>query len=795
VAATPIYQLPNDRSTWILTEPITQDILAGQRSAYRNQSERALDISITGSPATMENIIVETDQPWLKVRTPKNSSEYDDKLDNTFSVRRGFVQRINNLIDIRNDYNPFYYVVPTGQTAAMPKGFRLYIECNREISGASALQPGEYIGFVTLKSAFDVFEPTRIQVRFIVIDSPVEAANPTPRTSEIPFGMILTISPNTGYNVAHTDTLIIGSGPLATDIADTLYGEFPRTQPLGFDTKGDAKTFDARLFLDPDVYPRDTVTNSIAYQQWQNLVNNGFGDLTHYDGFYQASYNDNYRPRSNSRDIRTSNAGNQSHVFLVKFKYNGSDGFGYPVKLRWDTKQFIPEVNTVFLKYRENNVDHLVDMRTEGSPAGNGIYTFEFRDETIHEFRIEYTIGTQQKDNLVDNFGDPIIMPNSWNLVSLPLNPVSPLKKNVYRYANSAAYQFVQSANSWVPFDDDQALYPGIAYFVRYGTDVDKVFHGAFFSRINSTTFPVRVYRSVFANEGAWNAIGALSVPATIESIDFEAFNSTTPTIGYTRDYGVWAYRPKGGYEEVNSILPGKGYWIKVDNDGYYGIHVPKAVFQENASPLTNKVAGFDKITIADNSQNVASVYAANNVDARRYELPPVPPTEMFDVRFGNGSYATDYSDATILLQGVTYPVNMNFNNAKANFTVIDPANGYVYGKVQAGTNNNIVINSSKTNAFKLVAEIVNDGNFVTVNENPVTTNVADVNFGINQESYVTLSIINAIGNVVANVELGNLSKGIYSQNIDVTNLYSGSYIVRMTTGSEIKSFRMNIVK
>jgi hypothetical protein len=121
------------------------------------------------------------------------------------------------------------------------------------------LQPGEYIGNLTFKSKFDRNENTSIQVRFIVIESPLERApfvsNPA---APVPFGIKLTVTPFNGFRPDLTRTLIMGSSPLATDYVDSLCGEYPREQPLLFGRFGDTLIFDARFFLDPAIYPNTT---------------------------------------------------------------------------------------------------------------------------------------------------------------------------------------------------------------------------------------------------------------------------------------------------------------------------------------------------------------------------------------------------------------------------------------------------------------------------------------------------------------------------------------------------------
>jgi hypothetical protein len=381
----------------------------------------------------------------------------------------------------------------------------------------------------------------------------------------------------------------------------------------------------------------------------------------------------------------------------------------------------------------------------------------------------------------------------------LPLKPVSSHYQYIFRNAVNIPYVF--TLNNWQQ-PVNGILEPGVGYYIKYGEDIDRVFSGSPINVINRNNYPVRVHKGSETGigtgvyNGGWNTIGALSSRVDIQRIGFTAIDDRpAPTAEYTQRAGVWAYRTNMGYQQVSALFPGKGYWIKVNEDGFLNMTAQKSSINV-ASALENKVAGFDKINVADNAQKNTNIYAGNNISNANYELPPLPPAEMFDVRFSNNNYATNYEDeAVVLLQAVTYPVSVTFENPRANYSVVDPVTGFVYGTVKAGNTENVIINESKANAFKLVAEVVEETFFVNVAQNPVTSNNAEINFGINEDANVSLAIFNSLGNEVAKLELGDIKKGIHNKNINVANLASGSYIVRLIAGNEYRTFMMNVVK
>jgi hypothetical protein len=785
----------DDLSLWRLAEPITADNLVSKRTAYNNRSERAIMVTASLTyPSTMEEIIVETDQNWLRVRsTDDRNLGYENKfgnlivpnMQNPVAVRRAYCQRINNLIGPTNDYNPFPSLPANDNNK--PGSWQLVLDCNQE-----GLAPGEYVGYVTLKSPFDRYEATRIEVRFIVLDSPKERVSTPAANTEVPYGIMLKITPFNGTRTDLTRTLIMGSAELATDLTDSLFGEYTRSHPLGFTRFGAPMQFDARFFLDTTVFsPSEKPTDPVGIADWNNLAMYGFGDYSHHDGITSASANDSKMPRSDSRDIRSSIPGIHSNVHYVKYKYDGSDDF-YPVVLEWDASQFI-QANTIHLKYMQNGQLYVRDMRSEGTPIGGDKYTFTFSDKSVQEFWIEYTVGESSRGDLVDNFGDDMIVPYAWNFVSLPLNPVN--KFHSYIFPNSLNIPYLFSQNQWQQ-PSDGYLQPGIGYFVKYHSLVDKEFKGAYFNLISRANFPVKLYTGT-DGKGGWNAIGALSNIVNIDKISFESFDDGGPAAdyGYTINHGIWAYRSNQGYVEVNALYPGKAYFIKVDRNSYLNIDGKgKAIFTL-PTKLDSRVVGFDKISVADANQKVANLYAANNVDINNYQLPPVPPTEMFDVRFSKNNYVSNYDASLVNMQGISYPVSINFENPRANYSVIDPVSGEIYGTIKAGETNNVIINFSKSNSFKLVAEASNETFFVSVDQNPVTTNSIEVSFGIDNDASVSLSIFNSIGSEVANINAGLLNRGVHKRTFDVTNFSTGVYMVRLLANGETKIFMMHIIK
>lgn len=783
-----IYRDTADRSTWILSDPITTDYpMTNNPSAF--VGKRFVDIGLSSDGYAMKDIIIESDQEWLQFRTEtvQGSSDYKNKIID--KTRRGYIDYIDAIVG-KTTESPF--TTDPDRQYTPDKKVRLAIYCEVEsIIG----KHGIYTGYITLRSRDDKFRPTRIKVTFIYFANPIEnnstVGSPNPKNAH-PYGIHLTLTPKNGVDVSNSAHLIMGSAYRATDYVDTLYGEFAYKTPLGIG-RDSKKIFDARFFLDSIVYPRPT--NKELVSQWLDLVKNGFGD------FAQSEEN----PRSVSRDIRNLDDTVQSHIYTIKFKWDAAQlpEDYFPVVLKWTTNEF-PENTAAFLHTVINGADHYIDMRNEGTPIGNNNFTYTFYDKSITEFSIEYTIGIETVEDLVDNFGNAMIKANGWNFLSLPLKPISSYYSYIFKNALNIPFEF--SLNNWQQPADGK-LRPGVGYFIKYGTAIDKKFAGTYFFKIDKNNYPVKLYtgdEGSYGDAGGWNAIGGLSVrypvydPTGIAGIQLEEELITEiPDMAYTQKHGVWAYKTHGGYEEVATLYPGMGYWIKVDKNCYLKLDASKAKSVIDVEPaMPNKTVSFDKISIADNAQHNTAIYATMKyADVNSYELPPVPPSGLFDVRFAGNSYVTNKKESVVLLQGVSYPVLVSIENPRVDYSIVDVQTGEVYGSISAGNSGNVIINNCKANAFKLVAiENENVGSFVNVAQNPVLSST-NLSFGINENSNVRISVYNNLGNEVAIIVDGDYSAGVYNTSMNLSSLPSGNYIIKMVSAGETKVCKINLIK
>ncbi|HUN65113.1 MAG TPA: S1/P1 nuclease [Bacteroidota bacterium] len=127
-----------------------------------------------------------------------------------------------------------------------------------------------------------------------------------------------------------------------------------------------------------------------------------------------------------------------------------------------------------------------------------------------------------------------------WNLISLPLVVQNAALKTLFPTAGSEAYAY---SGGYLPCDTLAGL---TGYWVRFSA-VQAFSISGHAGRVD--TIPV---------QSGWNLIGAGSVPVPVTSI-------FSPDSGFSVS-AFFGYA--AGYRQVDSLLPGSGYWVKASQPG-----------------------------------------------------------------------------------------------------------------------------------------------------------------------------------------------------------------------------------
>lgn len=728
---------------WYVTDPIVVD--SGARPFYEDQvngyGTRDIDVMNAVAGTRLYDLVVKSDQKWLKFKSfTKGGVGEITPPPFPQPVREGYVAYMDKGI-----LGTTLGITPQADATILQRDLNFRIiadagEFDNNPSGENE-EAGIYVGHITFTSPSLEVSPVKIKVTFIYFRAPFEPSifDEADQWQKYPSGPTrgITLEIRNSNNPVERTYMTMGVGARATQGIDLLFGEGEYANPLD--------AFGARWF------PRNNTGGFVTM--------NGLSDLWP---------NNSTRPRGASRDIRDIYT-DTTLIYLARF--NAGSALNYPVVVSWDTQDFTPG-SDLFIRDTLNGSRFNVNMRNATNIGGTR-QSFTIRDADINAFVIEYTLPKVAQFPVINK---------GWNLLSLPVNPSSSYYRDIFRNALNIPIRFAQ--NSYQENETD--LQPGVGYFIKYAEEIDKTIAGSRVFRIDENAYTTRLY------EG-WNTIGSLSKPTSTTGLSLIAASTATPTI----EGDIYRYVTDRGYVAVTEIVPGLGYWIKIRGQAFLSLRLSKSGVNFT-SVRESVINASTRVDVIDNTLKTANLYISENntIEARNiFELPPVAPHNMFDVRFASGMYVEDAVNPTVDLHGVTYPVNVAISNPSKNYTVVNPVSGEVLGNVIAGRNNVITITNKNTKSFQLMGEETNATVLsASVTPNPATTNSV-VNVSVPVSGNVTVELFDAIGTKVSTIANQNMTAGIFAFDLNAQSLAAGRYIVKVTMGANVVSTTVTVVR
>ncbi len=350
-----------------------------------------------------------------------------------------------------------------------------------------------------------------------------------------------------------------------------------------------------------------------------------------------------------------------------------------------------------------------------------------------------------------------------WNLISIPALINNQTVSSVFPGANSQAYYYDGRY-----INKDTLIY-GYGFWLKFNNSGSYFVSG---NPLTSISIPVK---------RGWNLIGSLNSTIPVYSVQSNPPNNfLTPFYGYN-----------DGYFNSPQIESGKGYWIKVLQDGY--------IILSSTSKTTNSFIQHsqitDKLVIKDNLNRESELYLVQpEFDS---ELPPLPPQNAFDVRFIDSKISTNKDEDIIQLHSVIFPLSVSLS-PKSELTVelFDFLTGESYGKLFPGSQ--VVIN--KTSGDLLGVRILReklDYQLYQNYPNPFNS-ITTIRYLIPKKEKVTIKLFDLLGREVHTLVDEFKEAGNYISRVDLSkikNLSSGIYIYKMQTSTFTKSLKMMYIK
>src|ERR1043165_3542306 len=208
-----------------------------------------------------------------------------------------------------------------------------------------------------------------------------------------------------------------------------------------------------------------------------------------------------------------------------------------------------PEGSRIIVRDIVNGSIFSFNMR-EGTPVG-GTRCVYVRDPNITSLIIEYTPGS--KGVTAD------IVPQTWNFLSLPVIPPNPSAAVIWPNSTGTPFGYASNAG-WQPATN---LEFGRGYMGHWGTVIgtDNIVSGVRSSKLGN----VRMH-------AGWNAVGGVSVPVCSDPNLGVVFVTPVSGTNPKLETRFFEFTPREGYNIVNYLIPGHGYFVKISDEAFYNI-------------------------------------------------------------------------------------------------------------------------------------------------------------------------------------------------------------------------------
>ena len=369
-----------------------------------------------------------------------------------------------------------------------------------------------------------------------------------------------------------------------------------------------------------------------------------------------------------------------------------------------------------------------------------------------------------------------------WNLMSLPIAMPATAMTNVFTTASSRAFYY---EGGYVGHD---TVKHGNGFWLKFSAPFAGTFVGA------------PIYNDTVTVSKKWNIVGSLAQPIAASQV------GSSPGGIITTNF----YSYNGGYSVADSILPGVGYWVRVNNDGRLFYTASGAM--PKSGPADDDVLSLQRansITISDGQGHKQTLYfdrqGDQSPDLTRFDLPPLPPEGSFDARFASNRLYELYpaklqstAEYPIELQSVS-PVSISWHigaadglkfalqavDGKTSSTsrMINGDGTWKPGGVPTGLNLRIGQNLLPTE-FALHQNFPNPFNPSTI-----------IRYDLPSDEHVTLIVYDVLGKVVARLVDGKQAAGSYEIPFSGTSFASGVYFYRLTAGTFTGVQKMMLMK
>ena len=282
-----------------------------------------------------------------------------------------------------------------------------------------------------------------------------------------------------------------------------------------------------------------------------------------------------------------------------------------------------------------------------------------------------------------------------------------------------------------------------------------------------------------------WNMLGGYENVVDVTAL------TTTPAGQIV--YPIYKFIPGTGYQAATTLDPGYGYWVKVSSACQ--INIPSTLAKGNGKSEEYFNDDWGRITMTDATGSSYTLYAIKGeVDLNKYELPPLPPAGIMDVRYSSGRVAEDINSGskTIDMNSVVYPVKVVVENM--NIRLQDVTGSEINVNLKSGEE--VTISNKAISKLMVSGELIPDKYSLEQNyPNPFNPSTV-IEFSLPENvSDVRLTIYNVLGERVAELVNGTMQAGKYRYEWNARNVATGMYIYELRANKFVSIKKMLLLK
>jgi photosystem II stability/assembly factor-like uncharacterized protein len=354
-----------------------------------------------------------------------------------------------------------------------------------------------------------------------------------------------------------------------------------------------------------------------------------------------------------------------------------------------------------------------------------------------------------------------------WNLVSNPLRVQNDSVTAIFPSTTGSAFGYDPLTGYVV----SQSIVPGRGYWVRNNSGSSQT----------SQIFGDIVTSESVAVAAGWNLIGSLSSVISKSDIAPVGTAIISNIFGYTN-----------GYFPQDSLNPGSGYWVKVDQPGMVILQTQSRSNKTAVRNIFGTLDRYNKLMFKDSHGNRGTLYFGDRVKNEGeadFEMPPVPLDGLFDVRFATNAFVAISSDhagkfVPIRLVSSSYPISLTWVVGQSLTPVMLQMDGNEIPLIKNGTVS--VPGNVNTLGIKFSNPVEGPSFYALFQNYPNPFNPStEIAYSLPEQSYVRLLIFNSMGQLITTLVEGIQDEGFRSvhwNGVDRKGLQvaTGVYICRM---------------